>query len=124
MITVALHGAEFFARHGFYPEEQLLGSKFLVDISVGFMPTGELNEDNLANTVNYEQLYAIVARQMQQARKLIETLAQGIIDEVKKQYPYIIIITVSIKKLNPPLKGKVAHSSVCITYNRSENGIQ
>ena len=36
MITVALHGAEFFAKHGFYPEEQLLGCKFLVDIVVGF----------------------------------------------------------------------------------------
>ncbi|MBS1503575.1 MAG: dihydroneopterin aldolase, partial [Bacteroidetes bacterium] len=38
MINVALHGAEFFGRHGFYPEEQLLGSKFIVDISVDFEP--------------------------------------------------------------------------------------
>jgi dihydroneopterin aldolase len=124
MITVLLEGAEFFARHGFYPEEQLLGCKFLVDITVGFIPVSELNEDNLANTVNYEQLYAIVEQQMQQAKKLIETLAYNIIEDIKKQYPYIEMATVTIKKLNPPMKGKVAHSGVSITYNKSENGIQ
>jgi dihydroneopterin aldolase len=118
MINVILHGAEFFAKHGFYPEEQLLGSKFLVDISVGFTPVSELNADDLTNTVNYEELYAIVCLQMQQPRKLIETLAQVIIDEIKKQYPYIETIQVTIKKLNPPLKGTVAYSAVNIGYNK------
>lgn len=123
MITVALHGAEFFAKHGFYPEEQVLGCKFAVDISVDFLPLGDLNKDHLSNTVNYEQLYDITYREMQHPRKLIETLAQAIIDEVKKQYPYIEKITVTIKKLNPPLQGRVANSSVSITYNKNANGI-
>jgi len=118
MITVALHGAEFFAKHGFYPEEQVLGCKFAVDISVDFMPLGNLNKDNLSNTVNYEQLYDITFREMQRPRKLIETLAQAIIDEIKKQHPYIETIAVTIKKLNPPLKGRVANSSVSITYTK------
>jgi len=124
MITVALQGAEFFARHGFYPAEQVLGGKFEVDASVGFMPVSELNEDNLANTVNYEQLYAIIEQQMQQPKKLIETLAQAIIDDIKAQHPGIETATVVIKKLNPPMKGRVAYSSVSITYNKPGNGIQ
>lgn len=123
MITVALHGAEFFSRHGFYPEEQLLGCNFLVDITVGFIPVGNLNEDNLANTVNYEQLYAIAGEQMRQPKKLIETLAQAIVDAIKKQYPFIKTATVTIKKLNPPMSGKVAHSGVSITYNKAEDGV-
>jgi dihydroneopterin aldolase len=124
MITVALHGAEFFAKHGYYPEEQVLGCKFAVDISVDFLPLEDLNKDHLSNTVNYEQLYDITFREMQHPRKLIETLAQAIIDEVKKQYPYIEKVTVTIKKLNPPMKGKVANSSVSITYDKNANGIQ
>jgi dihydroneopterin aldolase len=123
MITVELHGAEFFARHGFYPEEQLLGCRFLVDISVGFMPIGELTGDNLANTVNYEQLYQIAAMQMQKPRKLIETLGHAIVEEIKKEYPFIEMTTVNIKKLNPPLGGKVGHSSVTISYTKSDDGI-
>lgn len=118
MITVALHGAEFFARHGFYPEEQLLGCKFSVDVSVGFVPPGDLHKDNLSNTVNYEQLYEIVSLQMQKPRKLIETLAQAIIDEIKKQYNFADTATITIKKLNPPMRGSVAGSSVSITYNK------
>ncbi|HJP62692.1 MAG TPA: dihydroneopterin aldolase [Mucilaginibacter sp.] len=124
MITVALHGAEFFGKHGFYPEEQLIGSKFVVDISVEFEPPDGSKSDNLANTVNYEQLYTIAFEQMQKTKKLIETLGQAIVDAIKSEYPYIETATVMIKKLNPPMPGKVDYSSVAITYNRPANGIQ
>jgi dihydroneopterin aldolase len=119
MITVALHGAEFFAKHGFYPEEQLLGCRFSVDMAVGFIPIGDLYRDSLSNTVNYEQLYQIAAEQMQHPRKLIETLAQAIIDEIKKEYPYIEMAVVTIKKINPPMRDKVAHSGVTISYTKA-----
>ena len=124
MINVALHGAEFFGKHGFYPEEQLLGSKFLVDISVDFEPKSELHHDRLADTVNYEHLYELTFAQMQKPRKLIETLCQAIINDIVKQYPFVGSVSVTIKKLNPPMKGKVEHSSVTITYNAKPNGIQ
>ena len=124
MITVALHGAEFFGKHGFYPEEQLIGSKFVVDISVEFEPPDGAKSDNLANTVNYEQLYTIAFEQMQKTKKLIETLGQAIVDAIKNEYPYIETATVMIKKLNPPMSGKVDYSSVAITYNKPANGIQ
>ena len=119
MITVGLHGAEFFARHGFYPEEQLLGCKFSVDISVEFVPADELKKDSLANTVNYEQLYHLVYQQMQHPRKLIETLGHAIIEDIKKEYPYIEKAEVKIKKLNPPMRGTIDHTSVTITYIKS-----
>lgn len=116
MITVALQGAEFFAKHGFYPEEQLLGCKFCVDIAVGFTPAGDLTEDNLANTVNYERLYELTAKQMQLPRRLIETLCQAIIDEIKKEYPFVETVVATIKKLNPPMPGKIDYSGVTISY--------
>jgi dihydroneopterin aldolase len=122
MINVALHGAEFFGKHGFYPEEQLLGSRFVVDISVDFEPKGELLHDKLGDTVDYEHLYEITYAQMQHPRKLIESLCQAIIDDIVKHYPYIGAVSVTIKKLNPPMKGRVAHSSVTITHKG--NGIQ
>ncbi len=115
MITIAIHGAEFFAYHGFYPEEQILGTKFIVDVEVDFMPVNNLKEDKIANTVDYEKLYRIVAQQMQQTRKLIETVAQSIADEVKDKYLFADKIQVSIKKLDPPLAGKVDYSQIVIT---------
>ena len=118
MINVALHGAEFYGKHGFYPEEQLLGSRFVVDISADFEPKGELLHDKLTDTVNYEHLYELTYAQMQKPRKLIESLCQAIIDDVVHHYSLVEKVTVTIKKLYPPLPGKVAHSSVTITYQK------
>jgi len=114
MVEINLNGAEFFAFHGYYPEEQLLGSRFLVDISVSFDPTADLAEDEIGNTVNYEQLYNIACDEMKITRKLIETVAQSITDIIKQKFPFAKNIRVSVQKINPPLKGKVGFSSVVI----------
>ncbi|MEO8887470.1 MAG: dihydroneopterin aldolase [Mucilaginibacter sp.] len=119
MIKIALHGAEFFAFHGFYPQEQQLGNSYLVDIDVSFEPSGDLIDDKIAHTVNYEDLYEIACAEMQQPKKLIETVAQGILDQVKTKYPNVERIEVSIKKLNPPLGCKVAYSNVVINYSKA-----
>ena len=119
MINIALQGAEFFAYHGFYPEEQKIGCRFLVDVNVGFVPPGDLLEDNLSKTVDYERVYIIVCEEMKHPRKLIETVGQAIIDRIKKKYPFVENIEVIIKKLTPPLSGKVAHSAVIINYKKS-----
>ena len=115
MITISLHGAEFFAFHGFYPEEQKLGCKFIVDVDVSFTPPGDIKADKISNTVDYERVYAITEEQMKRTTKLIETVAQSIADEIKRQFSFADTIRVSIKKLNPPLKGKVAYSNIVIT---------
>lgn len=115
MNTISLHGAEFFAYHGFYPEEQKLGSKFIVDVDVDFTPGADLKDDNIGGTINYEQLYEIVEEQMKQTKKLIETVARNILDDAKRRLPAAKAVRVSIKKLNPPLKGKVGYS--CITLS-------
>jgi 7,8-dihydroneopterin aldolase/epimerase/oxygenase len=114
MVEINLNNAEFFAYHGYYPEEQLLGSRFLVDISVSFLPQGDLNKDEIDNTVNYEQLYNIACDEMQHTRKLIETVGKNIADTIKLKFPFIKSLKVAIKKMDPPLKGKVGHSSVVI----------
>jgi len=112
MVTISLYGAEFFAYHGFYPEEQKLGATFVVDADVSFEPFNKLAQDDIANTVNYEVLYHIVAEQIKQTRKLIETVAGAIAADIKERFPFADRIKVSIKKLNPPLGGKVAYSGI------------
>ncbi|EHQ30213.1 dihydroneopterin aldolase [Mucilaginibacter paludis] len=121
MIKVALQGVEFFAYHGFYPQEQVLGNHFVVDVSVRFVQQHHFNDDEIAYTVNYEQLYRIVEQEMRYTRKLLETVVQGIIDQIKTTYPFVEIIQASIQKLNPPLPGKVASSFIEITYTKPDD---
>jgi dihydroneopterin aldolase len=118
MIEVALHGAEFFARHGYYHQEQQLGNQFVVDIEVSFDPAGDFNDDKLSNTLNYEQLYTIACEEMKINRQLLETVVQAMIDRIKAEFDFAETIKVRLKKLNPPLKGKVEASSVTITYKK------
>lgn len=120
-MIVALHGAEFFAYHGFYPEEQKIGCRFIVDIEVEFDQPGNLNEDDLTNTVNYEKLYDIIWEIMKVPKKLLETVAQAIIDEVKQQYDFVDTINLTLKKTNPPLGAKVAYSAVSLNYKKDSN---
>lgn len=115
MVEINLNDAEFFAHHGYYPEEQVLGTRFMVDISVSFAPQGNLGEDEIGNTVNYEQLYNITSDEMKVTRKLIETVAQAILDRIKSEFPFLSKIKVCLKKMDPPLKGKVGHSSVIVS---------
>jgi dihydroneopterin aldolase len=117
MLKVGLHGAEFFARHGYYKEEQVLGNYFIVDIEVAFIPQNQVINDDLDNTLNYERLHQIAEEQMREPQKLLETVAQNITDAIVRQFSYISNLEVQVKKLNPPLKGKVAASSVTVCYN-------
>jgi dihydroneopterin aldolase len=112
MVTISLQGAEFFAHHGFYPEEQVLGNKFIVDIEVSFTPERNFKDDKMSNTVDYEKLHKIAAEKMKQTCKLIETVAQSIADAIKDKYPFADTIKVSLKKQNPPLGGKVGYAGV------------
>jgi dihydroneopterin aldolase len=111
--TISLRGAEFFAYHGFYPEEQIVGNRFVVDIEVDYN-FGNKEEDNIDNTVDYGQLYEIAGEQMKQTRKLIETVASAIANEIKTRFPLTDRVTVSIRKLNPALSGKVDYSMVVV----------
>lgn len=115
MNTISLHGAEFFAYHGLYPEEQKLGNKFIIDLDIDFMPERDLKEDDIDGTINYENVYEIVAEQMSLTKKLIETVAQNILDEIRQKFPYAKGIRIVIKKMNPPLKGKVEYSSITLS---------
>ncbi|MCX3265341.1 dihydroneopterin aldolase [Pedobacter agri] len=112
--TVALKDVKCFALHGFYPEEQLTGNHFIVDLETTFLPIGF--DDELAQTVNYEDLNQIILEEMRNTQKLLETVLNNIINKVIALYPFVERVEVSIKKLNPPMPGQVGQSFVQLSY--------
>ncbi|MFI5453286.1 dihydroneopterin aldolase [Pedobacter sp. UC225_61] len=116
--TVALKDVKFYAFHGFYPEEQLTGSHFSVDVEVNFIPS--VDTEDLNQTVNYEVINSILISAMQDTQKLLETVVKNIIDELIKIYPFITTAVVGIKKLHPPMPGEIGHSFVQLTYTSSK----
>ena len=112
MSKVALEGMQFYAYHGFYEEEQLIGGYFVVDVYVDtdFMLAAET--DDLSGTVNYETVYFVCRMEMKRPSKLIEHVAQRIHQRLMGVLSSATGILVRISKLNPPLGGPVSRSYV------------
>lgn len=112
--TVALKDVKCFAYHGFYGEEQILGTHFLVNVEVKFKPHGATEE--LQHTVNYEVLNTIILEEMKLTQKLLETVVNRMLEQVKRKFPYLDTAVVGIKKLHPPMPGEIGHSFVQLEY--------
>ncbi|MDR1198950.1 MAG: dihydroneopterin aldolase [Prevotellaceae bacterium] len=114
MHIIELENMEFFAHHGCFGEEQITGSKFIVDLKI--ITDESLSEitDNIDDAVNYQILYNIVCREMKQTSHLLENVCRRIIDAICTETENIKSITVKISKQNPPMGGKTGCASVTI----------
>lgn len=117
--TIKIKDAHFYSYHGFYPEENQLGNDYRVSIEAT-LPLSALVADNMENTLNYELLYRIAKTEMERPRRLLETLAQGMLEEVKKCSPLCEAISIVITKLNPPFGGDKACSEIELHWNRKD----
>jgi dihydroneopterin aldolase len=115
MIRVALEGMKFYAFHGFYPEERKVGNEFILDVFVD-IPRFDSEEDNIQDTVNYEDIYNICQNHMDKKYKLLETVAFHIGKDIKERYDQISLIKVRIAKIGPQLGGVVDKAVVEYTY--------
>lgn len=114
---IALQNVRFFAYHGFYPVEQILGNEFIVDIETEFDVFGNGNDD-LRQTVNYERLHEIVSIEMRNTRKLIETVAHAILEKIRHEFLTVKTIRIAIRKLHPPVQGEVGNSLIELKFSR------
>lgn len=111
-IWIGLEGLEFYAHHGVYEEEQVIGGKYIVDVKVQTHAAAAEIKDDLDGTVNYEQLYGAVKKNMEEPVKLIEHLARKIIQDIRLFVAKEDTIRIKIRKLHPPLGAKVEASVV------------
>ena len=115
---VSLEGLEFHAFHGVYPHERESGNKFEVDIHVDTDFSAGARQDDLHGTVDYEILYRIVKDEMEKPSKLLETVAEKIVEDVFRELPAVLFVELKISKLNPPIGGKCERASVQVRKSR------
>ncbi|MDQ2656609.1 MAG: dihydroneopterin aldolase [Bacteroidota bacterium] len=116
---ISLEGLEFHAFHGVYPHERESGNWFEVDISVDTNILEGAIRDELDKTVNYELLYQFVKEEMQKPSKLLETVAEQIVERVLRDLPEVQQVELKIAKINPPIGGKCKKASLWIQKKRS-----
>lgn len=97
---------EFYAYHGLYPEENTIGGRYLVSLTIDYSFPKEYTND-LSQFVDYSSVYELVKREINQPEKLIENLAKRILSAVKKRFTLVEQAEIEISKLNPPIKGSL-----------------
>lgn len=107
MGTIMLEGMEFFAFHGCFKEEQIIGTKFIVDLKIESDTSFSEDSDHLGDTIDYVVLYQCVKKEMEQKSHLLEHLAKRILFAVHTNFPDIDLIKLKIAKINPPMGGKM-----------------
>jgi dihydroneopterin aldolase len=115
MGKILLEGMEFFAYHGCFKEEQLIGTRFIVDLEVEFDTTSAEQSDHLHDTLNYQEVYRIVKKEMEIRSNLLEHVARRILTALMAAYPSAGKTMVRIAKMNPPLGGKVRQVCCVLT---------
>lgn len=117
MAIIAIEGMEFYAYHGCFEEEKIIGTGFMADLYFRVDTSEAEKTDNLKKTVNYLNVYQVVKNEMQVSSNLLEHLARRILDAIQKEFPQIIWAKIKIQKLNPPLGGKMKSVSVTLETN-------
>ena len=100
---VFLQGVRFYAFHGVMAQERKVGGEFLVDLCVGYPIEAAMQSDEVADTLNYAELYQLVKAEMDVPSKLLEHVAGRIVRKIQEQFPKVSSISLKITKKNPPM---------------------
>nr|WP_319401220.1 dihydroneopterin aldolase [uncultured Carboxylicivirga sp.] len=104
---IELEEMEFYAYHGCYEQEQVVGNRFLVNIAIKTDCTKASESDNINDALNYVSVYNLTKEQIMQNSHLLEHLTKRIIETIKSQFPQIITLRVKVSKMNPPMGGQM-----------------
>lgn len=119
MGKIVIEEMEFYAFHGHYQEEQIVGNRFLVDLEMDADLTAAADSDNLNDAVNYQQAYQIIKNEMRRTKSnLLENIGKRILDALYAEMEGINKASIRIRKLNPPMGGPI--KSVGIKMSRKK----
>jgi len=119
MGKIIIEEMEFYAFHGHYQEEQIVGNRFLVDLEMEADLAEPADSDNLNDAVNYQQAYQIIKNEMRRTKSnLLENIGKRILDALYEEMEGIEMASIRIRKLNPPMGGPI--KSVGIKMSRKQ----
>ncbi|MDQ1143314.1 dihydroneopterin aldolase [Bacillus sp. SORGH_AS 510] len=120
MDKIFVNRMEFYGYHGVFPEENRLGQRFAVDltVSVDLRKAGETDE--LEHSVNYGELYQVCKEIVEgKPYKLVEAVAEQIASSILEQFALVQDVTVKVIKPDPPIPGHYRSVAVEIMRSRS-----
>lgn len=116
---IIIAGMEFWSHGGVSEAERELPQRYRVDIEVFYdlHPAG--HSDNLADTVDYGEVYKVVREFGEKSRyQLLEAMAEGMAHLVLERFP-AERVRIRLKKMAPPIPSPLEYTAVEIERSRS-----
>ncbi len=115
---ILLHEMAFYAHHGLSPEEQAAGQVFVVDVEVEADLHRAGHTDEIADTLDYRDLYARVRQVMTDERhRLLEAVAEAIAHRLL-DVDRVEAVTVRVRKPHVQLGGPLGYAAVEVTRRK------
>ena len=118
MGIIKISNIRVYAYHGCLVEEGKIGSDYRIDLSVKANLSKSAQTDHLSDTVDYVHLNKIVKEEMAKRTKLLETVANLILDRILSELPLVNQAKIKVSKLNPPIGGNVDMVSIVMKRKR------
>lgn len=117
MDKILINQMSFYGYHGLFPEENKLGQRFKVDLSLELDLKKAGQTDDMEESINYGRIYEVTKEVVEgEAKQLVETVAENIASELLAHFEKLQALTVTVIKPDPPIPGH--YESVAIELYR------
>lgn len=116
---IRVNKIKVYANHGCLKEETIIGSDYQVNVEVDADLKKASQSDNLSETVDYVHINQIVKEEMAIPSKLLEHVAQRILDRILKEISITKKVKVAVSKINPPIGGDVQEVTIILKSKRT-----
>jgi len=114
MAIIELEGLEFYAYHGCFEAEKIVGNKFLVYVSMEYVADLPSESDNIKDALNYQRAYELIKAEVMKDSHLLEHVCKRILDVLYANFPELKHAKVKVSKLNPPMGGRIENVSLTL----------
>ena len=115
---VCLDDLHFFAYHGVAPQETMVGNEYALSLRLKTDITRAMATDDVADTLNYAEIYQAIKEEMEIPSKLLEHVGGRIVRRLFHDFPVLEYIDLKLSKRNPPMGADIASAGVEIHCGR------
>ncbi|MCY0978983.1 dihydroneopterin aldolase [Chryseobacterium wangxinyae] len=112
MSKIFLEDVKIYAYHGVLPEENIIGTYYIVNAEIHTDLWEAAVSDDLNDTISYADINEIIHDEMKIQSKLLEHVAGRIIAKINEKFDQISYIKLRITKTSPPMKGEMKGASI------------
>ncbi len=112
MSKIYLEDVKIYAYHGVLPEENIIGTYYILNLEIHTDLWIAAESDDLNDTISYAEINEIIHEEMKINSKLLEHVTGRIITKIREKFDQVSYIKLKITKTSPPMKGEMKGASI------------